>query len=142
MFLGYWSEASGLDRLRTLRLKGKVCSGKGEGAKFVDLAWVRKQMEETLGFTLFPGTLNLKLTEDSKVDGKLLNTLVGFEIVPHSGCCRAKFFKARMSEVDCAVIVPAVAGYPEDLVEVVASVNLREKLGFFDGRLVELKVII
>ncbi|PIU59668.1 riboflavin kinase, partial [Candidatus Bathyarchaeota archaeon CG07_land_8_20_14_0_80_47_9] len=48
----------------TLCIKGKISTGKGEGAQFVKLPWVRKQIIQKLGFTPFPGTLNIRLTED------------------------------------------------------------------------------
>jgi riboflavin kinase len=121
-------------------VKGEIFSGRGEGAKFMELAWVKKQMEEKLGFTLFPGTLNVKLTTDSVKTGKLLKKRAGFEILPASGYCRGRLFKAKLNGVECAVIVPEVVGYPENIVEVVAPVNLREKLCLLDGSPVEVEV--
>ena len=128
--------------MKTLCLKGEIYSGKGEGAKFIELTWAKKQMEEKLGFTLFPGTLNLKLTPDNVKNGKLLKKKTGFEITPPSGYCRGRFFKARLNGVECAVLIPEVAGYPNDVVEIVASVNLREKLCLSDGSLVEVEVTL
>lgn len=128
--------------MKSLCLKGEIFSGRGEGAKFIELAWVKKQMEEKLGFTLFPGTLNVKLTTDSVKTGKLLKKRAGFEILPASGYCRGRLFKAILNGVECAVIVPEVVGYPENIVEVVAPVNLREKLCLLDGSLVEVEVTL
>lgn len=128
--------------MKTLCLKGEVISGKGDGAKFTRLAWARKQMEEKLGFSVFPGTLNVKLTGDSAEMRKILRKGNGVEILPASGYCRGKLFKARFNGVECAVIVPEVVGYPENIVEVVASVNLREKLCLVDGSLVEVEVTL
>ena len=126
--------------MKSLCLKGEVFSGRGEGVKFIELDWVKKQMEEKLGFTLFPGTLNVKLTTDSVKMGKLLKKRAGVEILPASGYCRGRLFKAILNGVECAVIVPEVVGYPENIVEVVAPVNLREKLCLLDGSLVEVEV--
>ena len=126
--------------MKTLCVKGEIFSGRGEGAKFMELAWVKKQMEEKLGFTLFPGTLNVKLTTNSVKMGKLLKKRAGVEILPASGYCRGRLFKAKLNGVECAVIVPEVVGYPENIVEVVAPVNLREKLCLLDGSPVEVEV--
>lgn len=126
--------------MKSLSLKGEISSGRGEGVKFIELAWVKKQMEEELGFTLFPGTLNVKLTTDSVKMRKLLEKRAGVEILPASGYCRGRLFKAVLNGVECAVIVPEVVGYPENIVEVVAPVNLREKLCLVDGSLVEVEV--
>ena len=128
--------------MKTLCLKGEICSGKSEGAKFIKFSWVKKQMEEKLGFTLFPGTLNVKLTPDNVKNGKLLKKKTGVEIMPPTGYCRARFFKARLHGVECAVLIPEVAGYPNGVVEVVASSNLRGKLCLSDGSLVEVEVTL
>jgi riboflavin kinase len=121
-------------------LKGKIISGKGDGAKFTRLAWARTQMEEKLGFPVFPGTLNVRLTADSVKMRGLLKKRNGVEILPASGYCRGRLFKAILNGVECAVIVPEVVGYPENIVEVVAPVNLREKLCLLDGSPVEVEV--
>lgn len=42
-------------------------------------------------------------------------------------------FKAFLNEVECAVVVPKVAGYPQDVMEVIASFYLRGALGLKDG---------
>lgn len=127
--------------MKILCLKGEIFSGRGEGAKFIELAWVEKQMEEKLGFTFFPGTLNIKLTAESVKMGKLLKKRAGFEIPPASGYCRGRFFKAKIQDIEGAVLIPEVAGYPENIVEVVASVNLRETLHLSDGSPVEVEVM-
>jgi riboflavin kinase len=127
--------------LKSLCLEGEISSGRGEGAKFIELAWVKKQMEEKLGFTLFPGTLNIKLATKSVKMGKLLKKRAGFEIPPASGYCRGRFFKAKIQDIEGAVLIPEVAGYPENIVEVVASANLRETLHLSDGSPVEVEVM-
>ena len=124
-------------------LKGKVFSGKGEGAEFLNLPWVRKQIKEKLGFTPYAGTLNVKLHKDSINLRKVLTSARGIKILPQPRYCRGKLFKAcLMGTVVCAVVVPEVSGYPEDVIEVVASVNLREKLQLFDGDLVDVKIML
>jgi len=122
-------------------LKGQVFSGKGEGASFVNLPWAKRQMEEKLGFTLFPGTLNIKLTREGTRMREILKGEGGFAILPASGHCPARLFKAKLAGVECGVVFPQMASYPVDVVELVSSVNLREKLCLFDGRQVEVEVI-
>lgn len=128
--------------MKTLRLTGEIISGKGDGAKFTRLAWARTQMNKELGFPVFPGTLNVKLTADSLKMMKRLKESKGFEISPAPGFCRAKLWKARLNDVECAVIIPEVVGYPESIVEVVASTNLRKRLGLLDGSQVEVEVTL
>jgi riboflavin kinase len=126
--------------LRTLRFSGRVFSGKGEGAEFVNLSWARKQVEEKLGFTPYPGTLNIRLDEKSTKMRKALINARGSEIIPPLGFCRGKIFEASMMNVKCAVVIPEVPGYPEDVFEVVSSTNLREKLHLANGSSVEVRV--
>ena len=127
--------------LKTMCLKGNVFTGKGEGAKFVNLSWARKQMEDKLGFTPYPGTLNMRLDEKSTKMRKALIDASGKEIMSHLGFCRGEIFQATIMNVKCAVVIPEVSGYPEDVLEVVSSTNLREKLHLADGSMVEVKVM-
>jgi riboflavin kinase len=125
--------------LNTLGVQGRIFSGNGEGAKFIRLPWVTKQIEEKLGFTPFPGTLNVRLSPASIVVRKSL-TAGGIEISPAPGYCRGRLFKARLQGVQCALVVPEVAGYPEDVIEIVARVNLKSKFNFADGDSVEVEI--
>jgi len=128
--------------LKILHVKGKVFSGGGEGARFTELPWVKKQMAEKLGFIPYPGTLNIKLTEDKVNIKKLLKKAKAIEISPAPGFCRGKCFQAYlMGNLKCAIIIPEVENYPEDVIEVIAPVNLREKFQLRDGDVIEVKIL-
>ncbi|MBC7129766.1 DUF120 domain-containing protein, partial [Candidatus Bathyarchaeota archaeon] len=43
--------------------------------------------------------------------------------------------------VKCAIIIPEVDGYPGNVMEIIAPVNLREKLGLKDGDIVEVQFL-
>jgi riboflavin kinase len=126
--------------VKTLCLKGRVFSGKGEGAEFINLSWASKQIEEKLGFTPYSGTLNIRLDRKSTKMKKALMKATGAEILPALGYCRGRIFEASIMKVKCAVVIPEVPGYPEDVVEVISSTNLRERLHLADGSRVEVKV--
>jgi riboflavin kinase len=140
VFFGQLDPESGSDFLNTLSVQGRIFSGNGEGAKFIRLPWVTKQIEEKLEFTPFPGTLNVRLCPASIVVRKSLTRAVGIEISPAPGYCRGRLFKARLQGVECALVVPEVAGYPEDVIEIVAPVNLKSKFNFADGDSVEVEI--
>jgi len=124
-------------------LKGKVFSGKRKGTEFLSFPWVRRQIEEKLGFMPHQGTLNVRLFEDSVNLRKRLASAKGMEISPEPGFCRGRLFEAcLMGTVVCGVIVPEVAGYPEDMIELIASVDLREKLQLSDGDPVDVKIML
>lgn len=124
-------------------LKGKIFSGKGEGAKFTELPWVKRQMEEKLGFAPYPGTLNIKLSKDKVELKKLLKKAKSIEILPAEGYCLGRCFKAYLVKgLKCAIVLPEVRDYPEDTLEVIAPVNLREKLQLKDGDVIEVIVTL
>lgn len=125
----------------TLLLEGKVFSGKGEGTKFISLPWVKKQITEKLGFTPYLGTLNIELTKNS-VRLKTLDKKKAIEISPPAGFCRGRCFRARLENVvDCAIVIPEVPDYSENIVEVIADTNLREALQLKDGSMVQIEIM-
>ena len=120
--------------------EGTVFSGKGEGKKFVDLPWVRRQIEEKLGFSPYSGTLNLHLTKESLEKKILLEKAKEIEVEPQVGYCPGLLFRANIGALECAVVVPKVPNYPSDVLEVIAPVCLREHLKLVDGSLVAVSV--
>ena len=127
---------------KTLYLRGKVFSGKNEGEKFIRLPWVREQIAKKIGFVPYPGTLNIKFEENS-VKPKLLKKTNSVEISPVDGFCRGKCFKAHLADnVECAIVIPEIADYPEDILEIIAPINLREKLSLKNGDTVEIKITL
>ena len=119
--------------LKKMKLSGKVFSGRGGGKKFLELPWVKQQVKEKLGFTPYHGTLNVRLSEESIRRRKLLESTASMEICPAEGYCSGKIFKAFVGVLECAIVIPDVAGYPENVLEIIASTNLREKLQLADG---------
>jgi riboflavin kinase len=128
---------------KTVHIQGKIFSGTGEGAKFIQLPWVKRQITKKLGFTPYQGTLNIKLTEDSLNLKELLKKVDAIEILPSKGFSRGKCFEAYfMDELKCAIVMPDVVNYPVDVVEVIAPINLREKFNLKDGDMVDVKIIL
>ena len=126
-----------------LCVKGKVFSGSGEGTKFIELPWVRKQIVEKLGFVPHPGTVNIKLTEGIGELKKMLKKAKAIEISPAKGFCRGRCFNAYfMDNLKCAIVIPEVESYPEDIIEVIAPISLREKFKLKNGDMVEVKIMV
>lgn len=129
--------------MKTLCIKGIVFSGKSEGAKFIELPWVKRQIVEKLGFTPYRGTLNIELTKEEFEKRALLEKAQAIEISPVKGFSRGKCFKANvMDKLECAIVIPEVPNYPENVIEVIAPTNLREKLQLRDGDSVEVKILM
>jgi riboflavin kinase len=128
---------------KKLRLKGTVISGSGEGAKFVKLSWVKRQIAEKLGFTPYLGTLNIKLSEDDVKKREIMVKAKSIEISPAANFHSGKCYRASLKNyAECAVIVPSVPNYPEDVLEIVAPTNLRKELGLKDGNQIEIEVTL
>lgn len=119
--------------MKNIEISGKVFTGKGTGAKFITLQWVRTQIEAKAGFTPYAGTLNIRLSDKNAARRKVLETTETMSIRPAEGYCNGKLFKATISTVNCAVVIPEVAGYPHNVLEIIASINLRQQLQLSDG---------
>ena len=126
--------------MKRIELKGLVFSGEGSGKKFVDLPWVNQQISEKLDFIPYSGTLNLRLNEKSIKWKKLLEKTPTEKIIPVKGYFNGALFRAFIGILECAIVVPLIPDYPEDLLEVIASVNLRKALELEDG--CEVKVTV
>jgi len=123
-----------------IELVGRVFAGRGEGTEFLKLPWVGAQTEQKLGFKPYPGTLNLKLSQDSAKLRKLIAGNKRLKIYPSSGYCEGLLFKACIADLECGVVIPQVENYPNDVIEVISWLNLREKLQLRDGSQVTITV--
>ena len=126
---------------RKVVLKGKVFSGTKKGETYVNLPWVKKQVKEKLGFNPFAGTLNLCLSNPSGINK--LNKADGITITPKKGYYTGKCFKALVNKkIEGAVVLPDVPDYPNNILEILAPVNLRKALSIKDGDNVEVTVTL
>jgi riboflavin kinase, archaea type len=128
--------------LETLIFKGKVVTGEGNGKKYLSLYWVKQQIQEKLGFSPYLGTLNLKLSKEGMREKRILAETKTESICPAEGYCLGLLFKAQIDEELCAVIIPKVKNYPENILEIIAASNLREKLKLKDGVIVSVSVFV
>jgi riboflavin kinase, archaea type len=124
-----------------LELTGKVASGSGEGRKYLELPWVQRQMSEKLGFEPYLGTLNVLLDEESVERKRLLKEHETLKVCS-KGFCTGLLFRASVGGVTCGIVIPQVEGYPDEELEIVADVNLRQKLQLRDGDTVIVAVFL
>ncbi|MFW6117725.1 MAG: DUF120 domain-containing protein [Thermoproteota archaeon] len=120
--------------VKEIEIEGKIFSGRGEGAMFMELPGVREEIEEKLGFTPYPGTLNLRLPEGERHKKVLLEKTGGRELSLKSNFYTGIVFEGRLiGRVKCGIVIPQTPDYPEDHLEVIASVRLRDKFNLEDG---------
>lgn len=128
--------------MEKIKLDGKIFSGKGGGKKILMFPWVKQQIKAKLGFTPYTGTLNLQLSDRNSIGRKLLDNAVAMIIYPAEGYCKGKLFKASIGTMECGVVIPQVIGYPPDIIEIIAPMNLRETLKLADGDFVTITVTL
>lgn len=108
-----------------MEITGSVMTGIGEGALYVRR--YSEWLEEKLGFRPFPGTLNL-IVSRQPASFPLL-------VVPKGeGLFTVKCAPASINgEVEGAVVRPGKTRHGDDVLEVLAPVNLRERFNLKDG---------
>lgn len=127
-----------------LVLIGKVFSGVGQGAFFTQIDWVQKQCHEKLGFKPYPGTLNLEISEEYLPLIKSLDKERRIELIsPDPKFCNATVFPVTLQDISGAIIMPEeqVRVHADNVIEIVAAVNLKQSLNFKDGDFVTVIVI-
>jgi riboflavin kinase len=122
-----------------LDFRGAVFTGFGEGGYYVSLKGYAKPFMEALGFEPFPGTLNLRLSNESMIEQRRsLDYIQGVEVSGFRDRSRTygpvKCFKAFIaSKYRGAVLGIERTHYDSSVLEVISPVNLRKALRLKDG---------
>ena len=121
--------------------EGLATRGFGKGAVFMSIDYYKTKVKEKLGFEPYPGTLNLRLDKSA---AQLLKKLIPIRI----GCFKkdnmafggADCYKVKIGSVSGSIIVPDLTENKENIVEIIAPVNLKSELKIKDGS--KVKIII
>ena len=106
------------------------------------LDWVQDLLLQRLGYHPFPATLNVrpKAAADERIWQRVRCELAGTPLTMASDShCGAKLFRVEIqaprsaARIGGAVLVPEVKDYPNDKIEIVAPVRLKDHLGVADG---------
>ncbi|MDY6769765.1 MAG: DUF120 domain-containing protein [Candidatus Nanohaloarchaea archaeon] len=118
-----------------MQVAGDVTSGLGDGARYVGMDAYQERFEAAVGFTPFPGTLNLAMEPDEKRALRDAADHVRIDAFTVDG--------DRYSAVDAyhmlvegeaaALLEMEITEHPPRIAEVIAPVNLRQELGLEDG---------
>ncbi|MBI2368987.1 MAG: CTP-dependent riboflavin kinase [Deltaproteobacteria bacterium] len=126
-------------------IDGELFTGAGQGAYFTQLEGYRRQFETKLGFTPFPGTVNLRVrTQEGLGALQRLRTLPGIPIDPWGGStCGARCFRVRIGDrLLGGLVIPDETFYSEDVLELMAPENVRQALGLADGDTVRVEILL
>ncbi|MCE4601640.1 MAG: DUF120 domain-containing protein [Desulfurococcales archaeon] len=124
--------------------RGTVFSGRGEGSFYVSI--YAKNIRRALGFTPYPGTLNVRIDEDL-VDGYIscIRVLEPVRIeppkIPGARLGGVMAYRASIMGVDSWIVRPDITFYRDDVAEFLAQVYLRKRLGLNDGDVVEFMLV-
>lgn len=131
---------------REVTLQGEVFSGLGEGAYYVGQPVYMRQFQEKLGFKPYLGTLNVKVKKKHLRDRSFLESFEHVEIVGFRNGSRSfgsgKCYRVMVNEeVEAYVVVALRSHYGADVLEILAPVNLRERLNLRDGDAVRVRFL-
>ncbi len=108
-------------------IKGKVTTGFGKGSHFLPL--YNALFEEKLGFSCYPGTLNLLVEK--------IPTFLSFKAIrlqPNSTVGIVDCYPVKINkEIKGAIVIPMKTRHAATIVEVVAPVCLRDYFKLHDG---------
>lgn len=126
-----------------VRFAGTVVSGLGEGRYYLSQPGYMVQFSERLGYSPYPGTLNIKLAPADLARLGTVRRGHGVRIDGFKSGDRtfggATCFPARLSGRECHAIVPDRTHH-QDVVEFIAKEYLRDALGVKDGASVDVEV--
>ena len=126
--------------------EGSVVSGMGEGAYYMSLDGYRKQFKEKLGYEPYPGTLNVRLTDQLFMTARReLGRYPSIFLEGFSDGARTygwvKCYRARInSAVDAAVLVLERTHYDDSMLEVIAPISIKDAAGIKNGDRIKVQV--
>lgn len=115
---------------------GKVISGKGEAIFFTQLDWVKDQCQAKLGFSPYPGTLNLQVESDAiwRYIEKSASQVIEL-VSTDPSYCTGQALVATINDIQVAIIIPEekVRVHGKNIVEVIAPMGLRNAFALEEG---------
>ncbi|NKB20860.1 MAG: DUF120 domain-containing protein [Alphaproteobacteria bacterium] len=127
----------------TETLQGKIATGLGKAADFTEVPWAKAAFRNVLGADPYPGTVNIIVASaDHLAAWARVKATAGIVIKPpQPDWCDAFCYKAMIAGIiPAAVVLPDVAAYADNQVELIAAENVREKLSLSDGDPVEIEI--
>jgi CTP-dependent riboflavin kinase len=126
------------------RMTGIIFSDLGQAASFMALDWVQASLKQCLGFSPFPATLNVrpKAAEDAEVWRRAQHEFTALPLSSvKGGFCSARLYRIEIfalarpanKKIEGAVLLPEVKDYPNDKIEIVTPMRLKDHLGVSDG---------
>jgi riboflavin kinase len=127
-----------------MKLTGIVSSGIGQGAQFLALDWVAKELRRVLDLSPFPGTLNLRVAPRDR-EALFLQREKFLRIADAAspdcpGYLKNVELRAHGRSVDAAWVILPEKTIHTDVLEFISAVNLRQQLALNDSDAVEVEM--
>lgn len=119
-----------------MEISGRIITGLGEGASYVQK--YQQEFLEKLGFTPFPGTLNLKTAAETE---KLFEHSIRVDSAQkglHPVLCKEVIIN---NKVRAALIRPLKTSHPKDVLEILAPLNIKDYFHLQDGDEVTVRIL-
>ena len=131
---------------QTIEFEGEVVSGLFEGAYYISKEGYRRQIEEKLGFEPFPGTLNVRMGEESYDKRRRLERgeyikLDGFKDGERSFGVAHCYPCLINDDIEGALIVAERSSHDYGVMEIISPYYLRRKLELADGDKVKISFV-
>ncbi len=122
-------------------LEGTIISGLGKGAVFIAIDYYKSQIREKLGFAPYHGTLNVATNKNNADILKKINP-IRIESFKKGGKAYggANCYKTKIKGINGAIIVPDLTEH-EDVIEIIAPVNLKSELKVKDGDKIKVEIV-
>ena len=123
-----------------MKIDGEVTTGLGKAAYFLSQEFYKREFEKNLGFTPYPGTLNVIVGDEYLPQINEIKNSCQNLIKPDEGFGAVKYIEARLNDkINGAIVFPAKTTHDENYLEFIAEDRLRDELGLEDGDNVFLK---
>jgi riboflavin kinase len=125
-----------LSSTKEIIVEGTLFTGLGEGSYYISRDGYVMKIKEYLKFEPFPGTMNLRLTDDFSSFSSIVNNIPGFEVEPFEQDGRKfgaiKLLKAEMFDTKVGIVLPERTHY-DKVLEIISPNNLRKRFNLKDG---------
>lgn len=123
-------------------LEGIVTRGLGKGAVFVSINYYKEEIKKKLGFEAYPGTLNLRIDKRQTNSFKKINP-IRIEGFKKDGKTfgRVSCYKIKINGINASIIIPELTEHNEDMIEIIAPINLKSELKVEDGDKVRVELV-
>tara|TARA_B100001750_G_C15433689_1_gene559693 strand:- start:157 stop:900 length:744 start_codon:yes stop_codon:yes gene_type:complete len=135
-----------IDDNYVINIQGRVFSGLNEGAYYMSQNGYKKQFKQKLGFTPYPGTLNLKLISNADIKNRTyLESSPGILINSFTTKSRSfssvKCFILRINDnFPGAAIIIERTHHDESVLEIISPIYLKDDSKIFDDAIITLTI--